>query len=232
MDDNELRARLQAADRARDDAPATSWIDELVEATMTTAQEQRTEETTKRPRWVVPAAAAAAVAGIAAVGALAFTGGGDDPADEPTTTQLALPDANAAMQMCVAIDAQVLSTVPVAFDGTIDTTELVIGLNFGEPGFAVEPKPIEPLATIPEACDPDTGECQIGFDGLPEVELFDVEAGTWRRLPHLEGGSRYTVSGPKRFVDPSTGTVLVRFVNDDSDGVGFSLDLAITGSLR
>lgn len=119
MDDNELRARLEAADPARNDAPATSWIDELVEATMTTAQEQRMEETGKRPRWLVPAAAAAAVAGIAAVGALAFTGGGDDPADDPTTTQLALPDANAAMQMCVAIDAQVLSEAPVAFDGTV-----------------------------------------------------------------------------------------------------------------
>ena len=121
---------------------------------------------------------------------------------------------------------------PIAFDGTIDATDLVIGLNFGEPGFAIEPEPIEPLETIPEACDPDTGECEIGFDGLPEVELFDVEAGTWRRLPHLDGGSRYTVSGPARFVDPSTGTVLVRFVNENSDGVGFSLDLAITGSLR
>jgi hypothetical protein len=124
MDDNELRARLQAADPAREDVPAPSWIDELVETTMTTAQEQKTEQGAPgRPRWVVPAAAAAAVAGIAAVGALAFTGGGDDPADEPTTTQLALPDANAAMQMCIAIDAEVLSTVPVAFDGTVTEIE-------------------------------------------------------------------------------------------------------------
>lgn len=120
MDDNELRARLQAADPARKDVPAPSWIDELVETTMTTAQEQQTEQgTPRRPRWVVPAAAAAAVAGLAVVGALAFGGGGDDPADEPTTTQLALPDPDSAMQMCIQIDAEVLKTVPVAFDGTV-----------------------------------------------------------------------------------------------------------------
>ena len=125
-----------------------------------------------------------------------------------------------------------LSYRPVAFDGEITATELALGLNFGEPGFAAEPKPIDPLDVIPEACDPDEEACQANFDGLPEVELFDVEAGIWRRLPHLDSGSRFAVSGPARFVDPATGTVLIRFVNDRSDGVGFSLDLSITGDVR
>ena len=37
---------------------------------------------------------------------------------------------------------------------------------------------------------------------------------------------------PARYVDPATGTVLIRLVNDNSDGVGFSLDLSITGDVK
>ncbi len=42
---------------------------------------------------------------------------------------------------------------PIAFEGTIEASELAIGLNFGEPGFVVDPKPIEPLPSIPLGCD-------------------------------------------------------------------------------
>ena len=122
---------------------------------------------------------------------------------------------------------------PVAFDGTIAATQLALGMNFGDPGFSVDPEPISPLASIPEPCpDPPTGECAIGFDGLPEVELFDLTESSWKRLPHLGGGSRYAVVEPERYVDPTTGTVLIRFVNDRNDGVGFSFDLSITGDLE
>ena len=122
---------------------------------------------------------------------------------------------------------------PVAFDGTIAATQLAIGLNFGDPGFAVDPTPVEPLPAIPEPCpDPPTGECAISFDGLPEVELFDLTESTWKRFPHLGGGGRYAVAEPERYVDPTTGTVLIRFVNDRNDGVGFSFDLSITGDLK
>lgn len=128
-----------------------------------------------------------------------------------------------------------LSYRPISFDGTIDATQLAIGFNFGEFGLpGAEPKPITPLGTIPVACGnpPVEGCVQPVFDGLPEVELYDLTAGTWRRLPHLAGGSRYAVAGPADFVDSATGTVLIRFVNDFSDGVNFNLDLAITGDVR
>ncbi|MEO5884110.1 MAG: hypothetical protein ABIQ58_01140 [Candidatus Limnocylindrales bacterium] len=122
---------------------------------------------------------------------------------------------------------------PISFEGTIAATELALGLNFGDPGFSVDPKPIEPLASIPEPCpDPPTAACANAFDGLPEVELFDVTTAAWRRLPHLEGGLRYAVNEPARYVDPATGTVLIRFVNDRNDGVGFGFDLAISGEMR
>ena len=42
----------------------------------------------------------------------------------------------------------------------------------------------------------------------------------------------WAVAEPARYVDPATGTVLIRLVNDNSDGVGFSLDLSITGDVK
>lgn len=121
---------------------------------------------------------------------------------------------------------------PTGFDGRIKATELAIGLNFGDQGLAVPPVPVKPLASIPPACD-GSPDCNTGiFDGLAEVEVFDIEAGAWKRLPHLLNGTRYAVESPARYVDPASGTVLVRFVNDMSDGVGFAVDLSITGDVE
>jgi hypothetical protein len=128
-----------------------------------------------------------------------------------------------------------LSYRPISFDGSIDATQLAIGFNFGEFGLpGVEPKQIEPLDTIPATCGnpPAEGCVQPVFDGLPEVELYDLKTSTWRRLPHMAGGSRYSVAGPADFVDSATGTVLVRFLNDSNDGVNFMLDLSITGNVK
>lgn len=124
-----------------------------------------------------------------------------------------------------------LSFRPIAFQGSIDPSQLTIALNFGDITLGVEPKPVSPLASAPPTCgNPPAPGCVLPIlDGLPEVELYDLDAAAWRRLPHLAGGTRYAVDEPKRYVDRSTGTVLVRFVNDNADGVGFSLDLSITG---
>jgi hypothetical protein len=127
-----------------------------------------------------------------------------------------------------------MSYRPIAFDGTIDATELAIGLNSGEPGFVLQPKLVEPLTTIPKPCgDQPVEGCQMpNFDGLPEVELFDLTTSSWKRLPHFTGGARFAIAEPARYVDPATGTVLIRLVNDNSDGVGFSMDLSITGNVK
>ena len=124
-----------------------------------------------------------------------------------------------------------LSFRPIAFQGSIDPTQLTIALNFGDITLGIEPKPVSPLATVPPTCGnpPAAGCVQPILDGLPEVELYDLDGAVWRRLPHLTGGTRYGINEPRRYIDRSTGTVLVRFVNDNADGVGFSLDLSITG---
>ncbi len=124
---------------------------------------------------------------------------------------------------------------PIPFGGTFVPTELAMGMNFGGDMPAIPPvKTLEPLPAIPEPCaDPPTPDCTLaGFDGLPEVELFDLVAGDWVRLQHLAGGARYAISEPTRYVDPTSGSVVVRFVNDRSDGVGFSFDLSMTGDVR
>jgi hypothetical protein len=122
---------------------------------------------------------------------------------------------------------------PVTFDGRLDATELSIGLNT-DPSFLGGTKPIDPLPQIPPACGDGGGEACAAppVDGLPEVELYDLSSATWKRLPHLDAGTRYTVSDPARFVDPATGTVLFRFVNDRNDGTSFALDVTIAGDVQ
>jgi hypothetical protein len=68
-----------------------------------------------------------------------------------------------------------LSFRPIAFDGSIDTSQLSIGFNFGEVGLPLEPKAVRPLDKVPVACgdQPVEGCRQPVFDGLPEVELDD-----------------------------------------------------------
>jgi hypothetical protein len=123
---------------------------------------------------------------------------------------------------------------PISFTGTFAPTELAMGMNFGGEMPIVAPaKTLEPLPSIPAPCaDPPTPECALGFDGLPEVELFDLVTGDWVRLPHLAGGARYAIAEPTRYIDPTSGSVVVRFVSDRSEGVGFSFDLSMTGNVR
>ena len=123
---------------------------------------------------------------------------------------------------------------PIGFEGSLTATELAIGLNFGDPGLSIPPQPVVPLASTPPACPtPPTNACAAATnDGIAEVEFFDITTQDWKRLPHLSPGQRYAVADPARYVDPTSGTVLVRFVNDRSDGVGFAVDISISGSVQ
>lgn len=123
---------------------------------------------------------------------------------------------------------------PIAMNGSIATDQLMIGLNFGgDIGFGAT-TPVRPLDEIPVACSAQAvdGCVQPVLDGIPETELFDLTTSKWVRLPHLSPGPRYSVEEPTRYVDPTSGTVLIRYVNDQSDGVGFSATVAIRGTVR
>ncbi len=124
MSDDELLAQLRAADPARGIDPADSWIDDLVEATVSAA-EQQSEQPTTRKRWLVPGAAAAAVVAIG-LGGFALTLGdddGDDGGDDaaaPTVVALSMP-AGDSMQMCMEFSADALRPMEQAFAGTAST---------------------------------------------------------------------------------------------------------------
>jgi hypothetical protein len=129
---------------------------------------------------------------------------------------------------------------PIPFEGTFRPTDVVLNMGFGgDPtvGGGAKPKPIEPLDEIPPACDPQLEDnCPVqlppdrnmNFDGMPELEVFDVAASEWRRLPHLTQGQRYSLASPAAYVEPSTGTLLVRFVNEQ-DNASFNLGVELSG---
>jgi hypothetical protein len=124
---------------------------------------------------------------------------------------------------------------PIAMDGSIAADRLLIALNFGgDPGAAGETSPVVPLDAIPVPCSVKLVEgcAQPVLDGIAETELFDLTTSAWVRLPHLSPGPRYSVADPGRYVDPTSGTVLIRFVNDQSDNVGFSVNVSIRGTVR
>ena len=137
---------------------------------------------------------------------------------------------------------------PIAFDGSLDATRLRLGLSCCPDGsiggdiggLKVAPipdaclnvkTPAKPAAKPPTDCPKEIPADQ--FDGMPEVELFDRTGhGTWHRLPHLGDSRTYDVENPARYVDPATGAVLVRLVNDHQDSVNVFLSLSIQGTVK
>jgi len=139
---------------------------------------------------------------------------------------------------------------PIPVSGRLAPTRLAIGLNLGvtgplagegaNPGEGVEPAPptSEPAATpvpsglpvIDAPAEPVKPLMPPGALGLPRVELFDREAGAWREIT-LVNGQTIDVRGPARFVDPASGTVLVRLSNDRQDAVSLQLALQLEGRM-
>jgi hypothetical protein len=128
---------------------------------------------------------------------------------------------------------------PIPFGGTFAPSALRLGFNSVNGFLAAGGKPVEPLATIPPACT-DLQQSQppgcIGprQDFLPDVEIFDRSGqGAWVRLPRFAQDSAYSVANPERYIDPSSGQVLVRFVNDNPDSnLGFGFGVSIEGEVR
>lgn len=123
--DDELVRRLRAADpmrsRGQRDPATTSprWLDDLVEATMSTPTETQTtlaEGPARRPRWPVAVAAAAVLAAV--VGGSLTWGGGTDSPPEATKPALVLTQAgeDGVIASCLPFSADILAGMPTAFD--------------------------------------------------------------------------------------------------------------------
>jgi hypothetical protein len=83
------------------------------------------------------------------------------------------------------------------------------------------PKPDEPIAP-PGGGDP----------GLPDMELFDRTLGAWRAVGALFSGAPVEIRDPARFVDPASGTILLRLTNERQDSIGFQLSVQLEGEMR
>jgi hypothetical protein len=145
----------------------------------------------------------------------------------------------------IGVGSVTIAYRPIAFNGTFTPTKVHLTMGLGGDalgggnGPAIGPVPAEcvPLdgeasaAPLPKACPVPTPADQS--DGIPEVDVFDrTGAGTWRRLPHFQPGSTYDLDHPERYVDPSSGTLQVRFVNDRQDGVGIQFQVGLEGTVR
>jgi hypothetical protein len=141
---------------------------------------------------------------------------------------------------------------PIAFDGRLTASHIRLGISCCPDGFVApvggvkiqpipdacldvtapaSPAPSAPPAKPPANCPKALPADQ--FDGMPEVELFDRTGdGTWHRLPHLNQGQTYDVADAAKYVDPTTGAVLVRFVNERQDPVNVFLSLSIEGTVK
>ncbi|MFH0750199.1 MAG: hypothetical protein V2B17_00010 [Chloroflexota bacterium] len=141
---------------------------------------------------------------------------------------------------------------PIAVSGRLVPTRLALGVNMGfpakimgggvNPGSGVEPAPptSEPAATPTPSGASGTGAPDepvkpppgVGDASLPRLELFDRDAGAWREVQGLASGMVVEIRGPGRFVDPASGTILVRLSNDRQDAVNLQLALQLEGTME
>lgn len=119
---------------------------------------------------------------------------------------------------------------PIPFGGTLEPTTFRLAVSFGGEAISLDGSP-PPLAETTR-CTPGTDGCLVPMDGLPDLELLDRTTGTWVQYAHPVAGAAYAIADPARFVDPATGEVQARFVNERQDGIGFQVSVLIGGTVR
>ena len=142
--------------------------------------------------------------------------------------------------MSMGVGQATLAYRPIPFEGrfTVSDIRLMLGNGGGNP-LVGGGKVLEPLPAVPVLCTDSENTIPAGcvaarLDFLPEVEVFDrTGEGTWVRLPRMDAEVGYTLADPIRYVDPATGQILVRFVNETPQSdVGFSFQLALLGDVE
>ena len=141
---------------------------------------------------------------------------------------------------------------PIPVAGRLVPTRLALGVNMGvtgpiagagsNPGGGIEPAPpaSEPVATPAPSGASATGAPDepvkpppgVGDASLPRLELFDRDAGAWREVQGLASGKVLEIRGPGRFVDPASGTILVRLSNDRQDALNLQLTVQLEGTME
>lgn len=133
---------------------------------------------------------------------------------------------------------------PIAFQGTFEASRVLFAVGYGQvlneaaaqpveilPAICVVPRDDRTGLVVDDPCPPPPDP--VAWDGMPEVEVFDRTGdGQWLRLEHLAQSTTYELDDPERYVDPATGTVLVRFVNETQNQAGIGFDLGLDGIVR
>jgi hypothetical protein len=119
---------------------------------------------------------------------------------------------------------------PIPFDGTLAPSRVVVAMTFGgEISLpAGNPRRLEETTR----CEPGTEGCVVPQDGLPDVEVLDVRTGAWVQFAHLLQNTAYELEDADRWVDPASGEVQVRFVNERQEQVYFQFPVRIEGTIR
>lgn len=120
---------------------------------------------------------------------------------------------------------------PIPVSGTFAATRLAIGVNLGQLGPLGAGGAVAPVAPPVPGASPEPAPIR-GDPGLPGIELFDRDAGSWRVVPEVVSGRVVEISRPARFVDPASGTILVRLTSERQDGMGLQLALQLEGEIR
>jgi hypothetical protein len=119
---------------------------------------------------------------------------------------------------------------PIPFDGTFVPDQVVVAMTFGGDTTIPGGVPGDLAETV--RCDPAAEGCSVPADGLPDIEVLDVGTGTWVQFQHMAQGRAYQLPDPARWVEPSSGEVQVRFVNERQDSIGFQFPIVISGTVR
>ena len=119
---------------------------------------------------------------------------------------------------------------PLPFEGRLEPEQLAIAMGFGGDSGTLGGK--HAMLREQERCDPRADGCIAPQDGLPELEILDVRTGAWVPFEHMSAGQAYEVENAARWIDPATGQVKVKFINERQDGIGFQFKVEITGTVE
>ena len=119
---------------------------------------------------------------------------------------------------------------PIPFEGSFSPSRVVVSLTFG--GDPTIPAGTPKALAEKTRCEPGTTGCLVPQDGLPDLEVLDVRTGAWVQFAHMAQNTPYELADASRWVDPASGEVQVRFVNERQDQISFQFPIQIEGTVR
>ncbi|MFL5769284.1 MAG: hypothetical protein ACJ765_04325, partial [Chloroflexota bacterium] len=123
-----------------------------------------------------------------------------------------------------------ISYRPIPFDGTLTASRIVVGLTSG----GDVSLPVGKARSLAETtrCEPGADGCNVPQDGMPDIEVLDVKTGAWIQFDHMLQGVAYELDDATRWLDPATGELQVKFVNERQDQVSFLFPVRIEGTVQ